>query len=211
MGVVGIEKVYLGVQDAEGNPILSNDKGFTTGMIEVTDEMLGTSSVNWQTSKNGEELDGNNKQLDYIKAMPTASMDVSFNNLPFDIQQKILGRELVGQGYVDTLENTYCMVIAESPIPNSKNKVYIALGKAVATPKGYNLQTSTSKKTNRVNDEISFEGLACDALGDMPYIVASSGQSSFSKKALFDQICPGQTLVTDPTRTSTASSSDASK
>lgn len=53
MSVVGIDRVYLGVQDADGNILTDEAKGFTTGMIEITDEMLGTSSVNFQTSKNG--------------------------------------------------------------------------------------------------------------------------------------------------------------
>lgn len=53
MSVVGIDRVYLGVQDADGNILTDENTGFTTGMIEVTDEMLGTSSVNFQTSKNG--------------------------------------------------------------------------------------------------------------------------------------------------------------
>lgn len=207
MGLVGIRKVYLGVQDADGNPILTTDKGFETGMIEITDQMLGVSAVNFQESANGEEVDGNNKQVDYIKAMPTASMDVSFNNLPFDVQQKILGREKVGQGYVNSLTNTYVMIIAESPVPNSNDNVYTALGKAVATSKGYNLQTSTSKKVNRISDEIQFEGLACDNLNDMPFITASTIEPGFSLKAFFDQICPGQTLIpADTVKTSDTSS-----
>lgn len=212
MGMVGIERVYLGVLNADGTPIISDTKGFTTGMVEVTDEMLGTSAFNFQTSKNSEEIDGNNKQLSIQKAMPTASADITFNNLPFDIQQKVLGREKVGQGWVDSMVNTYCVVIAQSPIPDSNNKVYTVLGRAVATSKGYNLQTSTSKKTNRVSDEISFEGLACDALNDMPYMQCSSEDSGFSLKAMFDQVCPGQTLISaDPVKTNTETASTASK
>lgn len=194
MAVVGIEKVYLGIIDEKGQPVTS-ENGFTTGMIEITDEMLGTSSVNFQVSKNGEELDGNNKELDYIKALPTAQMDISFNNLPFDIENKILGRVKSGQGYSDSLSNTYVAVIAKSPTPDMKNHVYICMGRSVVTPKGKNMQTNTSKKVNRVDDQFSFEGLACKSCGNMPYIVASSVDSGFSEKALFDQICPNQTLI----------------
>lgn len=53
MSVVGIDRVYLGVQDENGNILTDETKGFTTGMIEITDQMLGVSSVNFQTSKNG--------------------------------------------------------------------------------------------------------------------------------------------------------------
>lgn len=210
MGMVGIERVYLGVLDANGTPITDESKGFTTGMIEVTDEMLGTSTFNFQTSKNSEEIDGNNKQLSIQKAMPTASADITFNSLPFDIQQKVLGREKVGQGWVDSMVNTYTVVIAQSPIPDSNDKVYTVMGKCVATSKGYNLQTSTSKKTNRVSDDLNFEGLACDALNDMPYMTCSSADSGFSKKAMFDQVCPGQTLIAADT-VKTATTSTASK
>lgn len=58
MSIIGIDRVWLGVQDEQGNILTDENKGFTTGMIEITDEMLGTSSVNFQVSKNGEELDG---------------------------------------------------------------------------------------------------------------------------------------------------------
>lgn len=197
MAVVGIDRVYLGLQDEQGNILTDETKGFTTGMIEVTDEMLGTSSVNFQVSKNGEELDGNNKELDFIKALPTASMDISFNNLPFDVMNKVLGREKSGVGYVDSMANTYAIVIARSPLPDMKHYVYTCLGKAVATSKGKNMQTNTSKKVNRVNDELSFEGLASSRTNDMPYLVACDEDKDFtSEKALFDQLCPGQTLIT---------------
>lgn len=53
MSVIGIDRVWLGVQDEQGNILTDENKGFTTGMIEITDEMLGTSSVNFQVSKNG--------------------------------------------------------------------------------------------------------------------------------------------------------------
>lgn len=210
MSVVGIDRVYLGVQDADGNILTDENTGFTTGMIEVTDEMLGTSSVNFQTSKNGEELDGNNKQLDFIKAMPTASMDISFNNLPFDVINKVLGREKAGVGYVDSMANTYSIVIARSPLPDMKHYVYTCMGKAVATSKGKNMATNTSKKTNRVNDELSFEGLSCSRTNDMPYITACDEDDGFTQKALFDQLCPGQTLITAPVKASVPASTGSS-
>lgn len=210
MSVVGIDRVYLGVQDADGNILTDEAKGFTTGMIEVTDEMLGTSSVNFQTSKNGEELDGNNKELDFIKALPTASMDVSFNNLPFDVKNKVLGREKSGVGYVDSMTNTYSIIIARSPLPDMKHYAYTCMGKAVATSKGANMQTNTSKKTNRVNDELSFEGLASPRTNDMPYIVACDEDEGFTMKGLFDQLCPGQTLITDSGKASVATTSTTS-
>ena len=156
----------------------------------------------WKHRVELEELDGNNKQLDFIKAMPTASMDISFNNLPFDVMNKVLGREKAGVGYVDSMANTYSIVIARSPLPDMKHYVYTCMGKAVATSKGKNMQTNTSKKTNRVNDELSFEGLACERTNDMPYIVACDEDAGFSQKALFDQLCPGQTLITNAAKAS---------
>lgn len=210
MSVVGIDRVYLGVQDENGNILTDENTGFTTGMIEVTDEMLGTSSVNFQTSKNGEELDGNNKQLSFIKSMPTASMDIDFNNLPFDVKNKVLGREKSGVGYVDSMANTYAIVITRSPLPDMKHYAYTCMGRAVGTSKGANMQTNTSKKSNRVLDSISFEGLACERTNDMPYIVACDEDEGFSQKALFDQLCPGQTLITDTVKPSVPASTGSS-
>lgn len=152
----------------------------------------------------------NNKQLDFIKAMPTASMDISFNNLPFDVKNKVLGREKSGVGYVDSMANTYSIVIARSPLPDMKHYAYTCMGKAVATSKGANMQTNTSKKTNRVNDELSFEGLSCERTNDMPYIVACDEDAGFSQKALFDQLCPGQTLITDSVKASVPASTGSS-
>lgn len=210
MAVVGIERVYLGVVD-ENEKLLTDDRGFETGLIEVTDQMLGTASVNWQVSKNGEELDGNNKQLDYIKAMSTSSMDITFNDLPFDVQNKILGREKAGLGWTDSMTNTYAIVIAKSPTPDYKNYVYICQPKSVGTTKGKNLQTSTSKKTNRVTDDFSFEGNASSKCNDQPFLIVSSTESGFSEKALFDQMAEGQTLVTaDKTSAATSSPSSSS-
>lgn len=157
-----------------------------------------------------EELDGNNKELDFIKALPTASMDIDFNNLPFDVKNKVLGREKSGVGYVDSMTNTYSIVIARSPLPDMKHYAYTCLGKAVATSKGMNMQTNTSKKTNRCLDSISFEGLSSSRTNDMPFIVACDEDEGFTEKALFDQLCPGQTLITDAGTASVATSTTSS-
>lgn len=205
MSVVGIERVYLGIFDDKGKLITDEATGFQTGAIEVTNDMLGTSAVNFQVNKNGEEIDGNNREVGYIKSLPTAQMDASFNDLSMDIQNKLLGRKKVGTGWVDTMINTYVGIIAKAPNMNYKDYTYYILPKSVPTPKGKNMQTNTSKKTNRVIDEFSFEGLASDAADGMPYMVAMSTDEGFSEKALFDQIYPGQTLITDkskPTDTS---------
>lgn len=138
----------------------------------------------------------NNKQLDFIKSMPTAAMDIDFNNLPFDVKNKVLGREKSGVGYVDSMTNTYAIVITRSPLPDMKHYSYTCMGKCVGTSKGANMTTSTSKKQSRVLDSISFEGLASPRTNDMPYIVACDEDEGFTMKGLFDQLCPGQTLIT---------------
>lgn len=200
MAVIGIERVYLGIFDEEGNPVTDESAGFTTGAIEVTNDMLGTSAVNFQVSKNGEEIDGNNREVGYIKSLPTAQMDVQFNDLPFDVQNKLLGRVKQGVGWVDSMTNTYVGIVAKAPHMNYKDYTYYVLPKAVPTPKGKNMQTNTSKKTNRIIDEFSFEGLASDKANGMPYMTASTTDDGFTEKGLFDQIFPGQTLITTGTK-----------
>ncbi|MGX5377567.1 phage tail protein [Ligilactobacillus sp. LYQ135] len=196
MATVGIDRVYLGLFDENGNILTDATKGFESGCIEITDNMLGTNAVNVQISKTNDEVDGNNKEVSMIKSLPTCSFDVTFNNLPFDIQNKLLGRVKTGSGYVDTMVNTYAGIIARTSTMDYKDYVYYIMGKSVPTPKGRNMQTNTSKKTNVATDEFSFEGLACDRTNGMPYMLASSTEDSFSEKELFDQIFPGQTLIT---------------
>lgn len=196
MATVGIDRVYLGLFDEDGNILTDETTGFESGCIEITDKMLGTNAVNIQISKTNDEIDGDNKQLSMIKSLPTCSFDVTFNDLPFGIQNKLLGRVKTGGGYVDTMVNTYAGIIARTSTMDYKNYVYYIMGKSVPTPKGRNMQTNTSKKTNIATDEFSFEGLACERTNGMPYMVASSTDDSFSEKELFDQIFPGQTLIT---------------
>lgn len=204
MATVGIDRVYLGLFDQNGNILTDETTGFTTGCIEITDEMLGTSSVNVQISKTNDEVDGNNKEVSMIKSLPTCQFDVTFNNLPFDIQNKLLGRVKVGAGYVDTMVNTYAGIIARTSALNYKDYTYYIMGKSVPTPKGRNMQTNTSKKTNVAADEFSFEGLACSRTNGMPYMLASTTDDGFSEKALFDQIFPNQTLITTTGRPAAA-------
>ena len=197
MATVGIHRVYLGLFDQNGNIFTDETTGFTTGCIEITDDMLGTSAVNVQISKTNDVFDGNNKEVSMIKSFPTCQFDVTFNDLPFDIQNKLLGRVKVGAGYVDTMINTYAGIIARTSALNYKDYTYYIMGKSVPTPKGRNMQTNTSKKTNVATDEFSFEGLACSRTNGMPYMLASSTDDGFSEKALFDQIFPNQTLITN--------------
>lgn len=197
MSVVGIQRVFLGLLDENGAPIIDADKGLgATGLIEVTNEMLGTNSVNWQVSKDGEEVDGNNVEVDYIKGQPQSSMDIVFNDLPWDIKNKVLGRIKLDNGWVDSLTNSYVCVITESPTIDFKDMVYICQPKSVATSKGVNMQSSTSKKVNRTTDEISFEGLTSDKAHDMPVIYGSTKDAGFNVGQFFSQVFPGQTLKT---------------
>lgn len=197
MATVGIDRVYLGLFDQNGNILTDEENGFTTGCIEITDDMLGTNAVNVQISKTNDEVDGNNKEVSMIKSLPTCQFDVTFNNLPFDIQNKLLGRVKTGAGYVDTMVNTYAGIIARTSALNYKDYIYYIMGKSVPTPKGRNMQTNTSKKTNVATDEFSFEGLACSRTNGMPYMLAATTMEDFSEKALFDQIFPNQTLITN--------------
>lgn len=197
MSVVGIKRVYLGLLDENGQPVLNADKGLgTTGLIEITNEMLGTNSVNLQVTKQGEEIDGNNVEVDYVKGMPSAQMDIVFNDLPWDIQNKVLGKVKQGQGWVDSMVNSYVCVITESESIDFKDKIYYCLPKAVATSKGQNMQTSTSKKVNRTTDELSFEGLTSPVANYMPLIKASTQDDGFTVEGFFSQVFPGQTLKT---------------
>lgn len=208
MAVIGIDRVYLGVFGDDGNVLTDSNGLGTTGAIEVTSEgMWGTQAVNFQVTKNGEEVDGNNKQVGYIKGMPTAQMDVQFNNLSEDVKNKLMGRVKSGAGYIDSQANTYVGIIARTPTMDQKGFVYYALAKAVPSEKGKNMQTNTSKKVNRIIDEISFEGLSSDKIGGMPYITACSKDDGFKEKDLFDQIFPNQTLIAEPLAASTLSSS----
>lgn len=197
MSVVGIQRVFLGLLDESGAPIIDADRGLgATGLIEITNEMLGTNSVNWQVSKDGEEVDGNNVEVDYIKGQPQSSMDIVFNDLPWDIKNKVLGRVKLDNGWVDSLVNSYVCVITESPTIDFKDMVYICQPKSVATSKGINMQSSTSKKVNRTTDEISFEGLTSDKANDMPVIYGSTKDAGFNVGQFFSQVFPGQTLKT---------------
>lgn len=197
MATVGIDRVYLGLFDQNGNILTDEENGFTTGCIEITDDMLGTNAVNVQISKTNDEVDGNNKEVSMIKSLPTCQFDVTFNNLPFDIQNKLLGRVKTDAGYVDTMVNTYAGIIARTSTMDYKDYIYYIMGKSVPTPKGRNMQTNTSKKTNVATDEFSFEGLACSRTNGMPYMLAATTMEDFSEKALFDQIFPNQTLITN--------------
>lgn len=193
MAIVGIDRVFLGINDDQDNVVTDTEKGFETGLIEVTNQMKGTNSVNFQVTKNGEEVDGNNQQVDYIRGMDTASMDVSFNNLPFDVQNKILGRVKQGSGVIDSTDNTYVTIIAKSHTLDGKD-IYIAMPKCVVSSKGANLQTSTGKKVNWTKDDFSFEGLASDRIGSATNIRALADEG-FDEAKFFSEIYPGQTLV----------------
>lgn len=197
MSVVGIKRVYLGLLDENGQPVLDTENGLgTTGLIEITNEMLGTNSVNLQVTKQGEEIDGNNVEVDYVKGMPSAQMDIVFNDLPWEIKNKVLGKVQQGTGWVDSMVNSYVCVITESESIDFKDKIYYCLPKAVATSKGQNMQTSTSKKVNRTTDELSFEGLTSPVANDMPLIQGSTLDSGFTVDKFFSQVFPGQTLKT---------------
>ena len=92
MAIVGLKMVTLALVD-ENQKLLKGAEGLSaSGIIEVDDTMFGTKTANI-TNLEGSvtKVPGNNKVQDVYTAPGAPQVAFDFNNLAFDLKQKLKG------------------------------------------------------------------------------------------------------------------------
>lgn len=184
MAIAGLKLITLALRDKDG-ALLTGDAGLSeSGIFEVTTAMLGAKLANiTNISANGTAIYGNNTKVDQTQTKGEPSVALDFNDLPFDVKQKLLGRVSDGKGgYLQETRPRVAMTIETQTI-DRKNSIYFGFANGEVQETAANVQTDTNNEV-RVDDALTFTSFGVEEWKNEAMKVYFSGDAKFDKTAM---------------------------
>lgn len=185
MAIAGLKLITLALRDKETGELLKGDAGLSAdGLFPVTTAMLGSKSANiTNISANGTAIYGNNTKVDQTQTKGEPSVALDFNDLPFDVKQKLLGRVSDGKGgYLQETRPRVAMTI-ETQTTDRKNSIYFGFANGEVQETAANVQTDTNNEV-RVDDALTFTSFGVEEWNNEAMKVYFSGDAKFEKTAM---------------------------
>lgn len=199
MANVGLKHTYLAVLDKDGK-ILKGETGLSAdGLYTSNAKDLGTASANISNiATAGTAVYGDNGQVDTTKSKSFPSVAGVWNNLPWDIKTKILGRESDGKGgYVQSMDLPRVALIVESETLDRQNSFFYAFSNGQMIESALNLQTDQNTE-QRVTDALTYQSFGDDRWNGQGIKIFYSGDAEFTKEAMLAEVMGGYSATTDP-------------
>lgn len=184
MAIAGLKLITLALRDKNG-ALLTGDAGLSeSGIFEVTTAMLGAKLANiTNISANGTAIYGNNTKVDQTQTKGEPSVALDFNDLPFDVKQKLLGRVSDGKGgYLQETRPRVAMTIETQTI-DRKNSIYFGFANGEVQETAANVQTDTNNEV-RFDDALTFTSFGVEEWKNEAMKVYFSGDAKFDKTAM---------------------------
>lgn len=199
MAIVGLKLVKLALVDPKTQQLIKGPEGLSTdGVIEIDSKMLGTRTANISNLEGqANKVPGNNEVQDVIVGPGSPTVAFEFNNLDFDIKQKILGFKSDGKGgYIYQGEKPHGAVLIESQTLDRKNSIYFGFANGIFQESAQNVGTDTDTAQTRQDDHLTFNALSAIAFNGEPIKKYYSGASGFDKANMHKEVFGGYTLLT---------------
>ncbi|WEB03907.1 phage tail protein [Streptococcus anginosus] len=193
MAIVGLKMVTLALVD-DNQKLIKGAEGLSeSGIIEIDDKMWGSKTANI-TNLEGSvtKVPGNNKVQDVYTAPGAPQIAFDFNNLAFDVKQKIKGYKSDGKGgYVYQGSKPHVAVLIESQTLDRKHSVFFGFGDGIFQETTQNVGTDTDTAQTRQDDNMTYNALTTQAFGDETHKIYYSGTSNFSKENMLKEVFGG--------------------
>lgn len=199
MAIVGLKMVRLALVDQKTQQLIKGADGLSTdGVIEVDSSMLGTRTANISSLEGqATKIPGNNEVQDVMIAPGSPTVAFDFNNLEFEIKQKLLGYKPDGKGgYTKDNDKPHVAVLIESETFDRKNSVFFGFANGIMQESTQNIGTDTDTAQTRQTDNMTFSALSATAFGGEPIKKYFTGAPSFDKANMYKEVFGGYTLVT---------------
>ncbi|MED5861357.1 phage tail protein [Streptococcus anginosus] len=197
MAIVGLKMVTLALVD-DNQKLIKGAEGLSeSGIIEIDDKMWGSKTANI-TNLEGSvtKVPGNNKVQDVYTAPGAPQIAFDFNNLAFDVKQKIKGYKSDGKGgYVYQGSKPHVAVLIESQTLDRKHSVFFGFGDGIFQETTQNVGTDTDTAQTRQDDNMTYNALTTQAFGDETHKIYYSGTSNFSKENMLKEVFGGYTAA----------------
>ena len=200
MAIVGLKLVKLALVDPKTQQIIKGEEGLSPdGVIEIDSKMLGTRTANISNLEGqATKVPGNNEVQDVMIAPGSPTVAFEFNNLDFEIKQKILGFKADGKGgYVKQGDKPHVAVLIESQTLDRKSSVFFGFANGIFQESAQNVGTDTDTAQTRQNDHLTYNALSAIAFGNEPIKKYYSGDSKFDKANMYKEVFGGYVLTGD--------------
>lgn len=196
MAIVGLKMVTLALVDPKTQQILKNGQGLSAnGILEVGSDMLGTKTANISNLEgSATKISGNNAVQDVLIAPGSPTVALDFNNLDFEIKQKVLGFVSDSKGgYVMKGDKPHVALLIETETLDRKNSIYFGFANGIMQENAQNIATDTDTAQTRNDDNMTYNALSAKAFGGEPLKKYYSGASGFDKTAMLKEVFSGYT------------------
>ena len=198
MAIVGLKMVTLALVDPKTQKILTSDQGLSTnGILEVGSDMLGTKTANISNMEGqATKISGNNAVQDVLIAPGSPTVALDFNNLDFEIKQKLLGfKSDTKGGYVMQGDKPHVAMLIETETLDRKNSIYFGFANGIMQENAQNIATDTDTAQTRNDDNMTYNALSAKAFGGEPLKKYYSGASGFQKDEMLKEVFGGYTAT----------------
>ena len=198
MAIVGLKMVTLALVDAKTQQIIKDDQGLSkTGIVEVGAEMLGTKTANISNMEGqATKISGNNAVQDVLIAPGSPTVALDFNNLDFEVKQKLLGFVSDSKGgYVMKGDKPHVALLIETETLDRKNSIYFGFANGIMQENAQNIATDTDTAQTRNDDNMTYNALSAKAFKGEPLKKYYSGASSFDKTTMLTEVFGGYTAT----------------
>ena len=196
MAIVGLKMVTLALVDPKTQQIIKDDQGLSrTGIVEVGAEMLGTKTANISNMEGqATKISGNNAVQDVLIAPGSPTVALDFNNLDFEIKQKLLGFKSDSKGgYVMKGDKPHVAMLIETETLDRANSVYFGFANGIMQENAQNVGTDTDTAQTRNDDNMTYNALSAKAFDGEPLKKYYSGATGFEKNNMLKEVFGGYT------------------
>ena len=196
MAIVGLKMVTLALVDAKTQQLIKDEQGLSTkGILEVDSSMLGTKTANISNMEGqATKISGNNGVQDVLIAPGSPTVALDFNNLDFEVKQKLLGFKSDGKGgYVMQSDKPHVALLIETETLDRKKSIYFGFANGIMQENAQNIATDTDTAQTRNDDNMTYNALSAKAFGGEPLKKYYSGATSFDKATMLKEVFGGYT------------------
>ena len=198
MAIVGLKMVRLALVDAKTQNLITGAQGLSEkGVIEVGSDMLGTKTANISNMEGqATKISGNNAVQDVLIAPGSPTVALDFNNLDFEIKQKLLGFKSDGKGgYVMQVDKPHVAMLIETETLDRKNSIYFGFANGIMQENAQNIATDTDTAQTRNDDNMTYNALSAKAFKGEPLKKYYSGADGFQEADMLKEVFGGYTAT----------------
>ena len=196
MAIVGLKMVTLALVDAKTQQIIKNEQGLSTnGILEIDSSMLGTKTANISNMEGqATKISGNNAVQDVLIAPGSPTVALDFNNLDFEVKQKLLGFTSDSKGgYVMKGDKPHVAMLIETETLDRANSVYFGFANGIMQENAQNVATDTDTAQTRNDDNMTYNALSAKAFNGEPLKKYYSGADGFQEANMLKEVFGGYT------------------